>query len=316
MTLYLSIAGIAILALGLAWLTRLAWRRPQPWVKWPATVLAGLLAVLALSATALAALGVYRVNRTYAHAVPDLSVLSDPVVVAEGERLAYLCVDCHSSTGELPLDGAAGNLTDGGMGTLTPPNLTPGGALATWSDGEIVRAIREGVDAGGHTLLLMPSDQYRGMSDEDVQALVSYLRSQPAVARQTPPRSLNLLGAMIVGAGVFPISVQPPVGSVAAPSPADMGEYLVTLAGCGECHGEDLRGGTSQFTPMGPNLLGILAQWEADEFVNTIKTGVDPYGHELNPETMPWQSYAKAFDDAELEAIYHFIRSLPAGGAG
>jgi hypothetical protein len=46
----------------------------------------------------------------------------------------------------------------------------------------------------------------------------------------------------------------------------------------------------------------------------TIRTGVDPYGHALDPETMPWPAYGAAFEDEELEAIYTYIRTLSLAG--
>ena len=92
----------------------------------------------------------------------------------------------------------------------------------------------------------MPSDGFHGMSDADVQAVVAYLRSQPPVARTTPPRRLNVIGTILVGASLFPTAVQPPVvGPVASPPPgvsADYGAYLVQVSGR-SCHGADLAGG-------------------------------------------------------------------------
>jgi len=76
------------------------------------------------------------------------------------------------------------------------------------------------------------SDQYHGMSDADVQALVAYLRSQPPVPHDTPPVSPNLLGAMLIGVGGFPTSQQPPITQpVDAPleGTADHGQYLVGM---------------------------------------------------------------------------------------
>ena len=83
--------------------------------------------------------------------------------------------------------------------------MTPGGPLKDWSDGEIVRAIREGLDRDGRPLLIMPSDAFHHLSDDDVQNLVAYLRSQPAVQHATPARDMNLLGLILVGAGLFPV---------------------------------------------------------------------------------------------------------------
>jgi hypothetical protein len=152
------------------------------------------------------------------------------------------------------------------------------------------------------------------MSDTDVQSLVTYLRSQPAVERQTPEAQVSFLNAVLIGLGIFPIGVQPPVtGPVEAPPlgpTVEYGGYLVTISGCGECHGENLQGGTNQFVPTGPNLPAIVSGWSSEEFIGTMRTGVDPYGHSVNPDTMPWQSYSAAYTDDELEAIYTYILSL------
>jgi hypothetical protein len=44
--------------------------------------------------------------------------------------------------------------------------------LGGWSDAEIARAIREGVDKDGVGLVIMPSANYRALSDADVAAVV------------------------------------------------------------------------------------------------------------------------------------------------
>ena len=90
------------------------------------------------------------------------------------------------------------------MGVLYATNLTPGGPLKDWTDGEIVRAIREGVGQDGRALIGMPSQAYRNLSDADVQALVAYLRSQPAVDNPQPARNLNVAGRALPGRGHVP----------------------------------------------------------------------------------------------------------------
>jgi mono/diheme cytochrome c family protein len=167
------------------------------------------------------------------------------------------------------------------------------------------------VNKDGRALLIMPSGNYHQMSDADVQSLVSYLRSQPVVDRLVPETRLNLLGMILLGAGIFPTSAQPPLaGPVEAPPAGrtpEYGEYLVDLSSCRDCHGENLMGGTSEFVPIGPPLPPIVGQWTAEEFVNTIRTGVDPNGLALDQERMPWQDYSAAFTDEELQAIYLYI---------
>jgi len=177
--LVLSVAAVALLTLLLAWLTRCAWRARRALIKWPGAILAGLLSVICLVVTLLPLMGVYRIYGPSVAAAADLQIAGTPDQRERGQRLATLCAGCHSSTGSLPLDGAASDMTEGSLGVLYPSNLTPGGPLRGWTDGEIVRAIREGIHQSGRSLLLMPSSQYRAMSDDDAQALVAYLRSRP-----------------------------------------------------------------------------------------------------------------------------------------
>jgi len=76
------------------------------------------------------------------------------------------------------------------MGMLYAPNLTPSGNIKDWTGGEVVRAIREGVHKDGRSLLIVPSGDFKNMSEEDVKALVAYLRSQPATGGPTPNNSI------------------------------------------------------------------------------------------------------------------------------
>jgi hypothetical protein len=57
----------------------------------------------------------------------------------------------------------------------------------------------------------------------------------------------------------------------------------------------------------------LFVKWSGSvgEFIETMRTGVDPYGNILQPAVMPWQNYADAFTDEKLEAIYAYVRSLP-----
>ncbi len=101
---------------------------------------------------------------------------------------------------------------DWDIGDFWAPNLTPAG-LADWSDGEIVRAIREGVGRDGRSLLSVPSATFRNLSDSDVLALLAYLRTQLAMGEPSPARRCNVLGAILI-ATIIPdesFSAQPPL---------------------------------------------------------------------------------------------------------
>jgi mono/diheme cytochrome c family protein len=199
---------------------------------------------------------------------------------------------------------------------LVPPNLTPGGPLQDWTDGEIVLAIREGVDRDGRALLIMPSDAFHHLSDADVTTLVAYLRSQPPVTHPTPVRDMNLLGVLLVGAGVFPTAAQPPIEQPqTAPSSGvtpEYGQYLVDITGCRTCHGANLEGRTPGGfgPPAGPSLRAIIPTWPEGDFVNFFRTGVDPYGRAIDPALMPWPAINQAYTDDELRAMYAYVQSV------
>ena len=76
-------------------------------------------------------------------------------------------------------------------GVAYPSNLTPDPrtGLGNWSDAQIAAAIRSGELASdpGH-LMVMPWPLYQRMSEEDVKAIVAYLRSIPAIQHPVPKR--------------------------------------------------------------------------------------------------------------------------------
>jgi mono/diheme cytochrome c family protein len=202
------------------------------------------------------------------------------------------------------------------LGVLVPQNLTPGGPLRDWSDAEIARAIREGVDPDGRPLLIMPSDAFHHLSDADAGMLVAYLRSQPSVSHATSQRDINLLGLMLVGAGLFPTAAQPHIDQPQTAPPAgvttDYGKYLVDITGCGTCHGADLHGRvpTGFGPPAGPNLAAIVPTWAEGDFVRFFRTGDDPYSRHVDPALMPWQDIGRAYTDDELRAMYAYLHQL------
>ncbi|MGB1388885.1 MAG: c-type cytochrome, partial [Paracoccaceae bacterium] len=108
------------------------------------------------------------------------------------ERGEYLvqgiagCGNCHTPMGpngpvwEQDLGGRLVEKID--AFTAIAPNITPGGRVASWSDAELARAIREGIRPDGSLIgPPMPYAMYRGLSDRDLSAIVAYLRTVPAV---------------------------------------------------------------------------------------------------------------------------------------
>ena len=196
------------------------------------------------------------------------------------------------------------------IGSFVSSNLTPAGQLTHWSDGEIFRAIRNGIDADGHWLVIMSYTNAGKLSDEDVQPLIAYLRTQPAAGTATvdPPDQFSLLGFVMLGSGLLPTGKPVFTGVVTSPRKgptAEYGEYISRYQDCRECHGADLNGGKpGQVGPIGPG-LNLVKQWKLEEFIDTMRTGTDPYGHHLGDQ-MPWRFIGR-MDDEELTALYEYL---------
>lgn len=106
--------------------------------------------------------------------------------LAYGQYLTRIghCMDCHTPRdrrGRLLMQhlGAGGQTIQGPTGPLVTPNLTPDpSGLKTWTDAQIERAIREGIDKDGHHLEpLMAFTWYRNINAGDMHAIIAYLRS-------------------------------------------------------------------------------------------------------------------------------------------
>jgi mono/diheme cytochrome c family protein len=325
-----DIAGITLLVVViiiLGFLTTRAWKSKRRWLQWVGSSLSGLLTLIAAALLILALIGFNKLNERFDNPVEEVQVAGTPEQIARGERLAHICVSCHTPGNQLPLSGSnfAAKFDFPPLGTLYAPNLTPSGNIAHWTDGEVIRAIREGIDQDGRSLLVMPSANFRNMSDEDVQALVAYLRAQPATGEPTPNRHLNLLGAVFMNLSDFR-TAQEPAGHVTAPplaQTAEYGKYLVDVVGCRDCHGSQLEGKVENGQPgppPGPNLTKIVPQWTEADFMTFFNTGTLPGGEQVpiltlksgfSEPKMPWQVVRAVTTDDELKAMFTYLHNLP-----
>ena len=122
---------------------------------------------------------------------PDPASFASPEQAALVDRGHYLftvtsCALCH-----LPNGAGGAKISWKPMGTLWTRNITtdPETGIGTWTDAQIARAIRSGVAADGRMLHWqgMIWDHLSNLDEEDVRALVAYLRTLPPVRRQIPP---------------------------------------------------------------------------------------------------------------------------------
>lgn len=288
-------------------------------------ILAIILGTLALIVVGL---GVMIKNRsqaalrqTYAVNVRPVALPSTPAALAHGKHIAETrgCIDCHGKD-----FAGAKVIEDGAMGRLYGSNLTKGAgsSVANFKDEDWVRAIRHGVGADGRGLFVMPSEEYSKLTDEDLGALIAYLKTVPSVDRERVPTAYGPVSQillttapqkMIAAQVIDHARVAPPVSIVKAPT-AEYGRYLA--AGCVGCHGPNYSGGKIEIGPpdwphaanLTPHPESRLSKWTEEEFMATIRTAKRPDGTIVDP-VMP-RGFA-GMDDVELKALWAFLRTLP-----
>ena len=204
---------------------------------------------------------------------------------------------------------------------MKPNNLTSGlgGIGSVFTDANYVRAIRHGIGRDNKSLLIMPSEQCNRISDEDLGALIAYLKTVGPVDNELGESNLGPLGRVIavIAGGLLPAS-QIDHSAARAPSPvvgvsAEYGGYLAEI--CTVCHGDQLSGskvpGNERVDAPNITPAGALGDWTKSQFINTIRSGITPQGDLLDPRFMPWNRFTLMTED-ELDAIWLYIQSLPA----
>jgi len=308
-------------------------KRLMKFAAWLAVVIAG-------AATVLVTVVQVRWQRTFDAPYPEIHASSDPAMIARGRYLVYgpaHCVACHASSeeNEAIKAGATPPLAGGGkfalpLGTFYTPNLTSDAetGIARVSDPELARVLRYGVMPDGRATL--PFMEFHDLSDEDLTAVLSFLRSQPAVRRAVPQHQFTFAGKAVMAFLIKPIG---PSKAIRAKSPAEeatveRGAYLAnSVAGCVECHtqrskvdgsyiGAPFSGGnvfdvegdpdTILVTPnLTPSRTGHITSWPEEQFVGRFGVGAGvPHTH------MPWKLYQR-MSESDVRAIYRYLRSLP-----
>ncbi len=206
-------------------------------------------------------------------------------------------------------------------GYITPDRETGIGKL---TDGEIARTLRYGVSHDGRALL--PFMPFANLSDEDLTAIVSFLRSGAPIRNAVPKQELTLLGRALLALLIRPRGPDGPPPAVSPSGPTiERGKYLANhVANCLMCHtrvndlGKTIRpsfaGGNvfeeEKGTFVTPNLTpdrdtGRITAWTEDAFVLRFRSGVGPEG-----SPMPWKSFGNIRED-DARALYRYLRTLP-----
>lgn len=280
-----------------------------------------------------------RQNRTFEAPLPPITVSKDSAIIARGEYLFYgpaHCLDCHVPMNEIeqvelgmrvpPSGGRVWHLP---IGVLTSANITSDleTGIGKMTDGEIARSLRYGVDRNGRAMVdFMP---FHNTSDEDLIALLSYVRTIPPVKNSIKPFEYTLLGRIINAFVLKPVGPDGEVPvSISRDTSVEYGKYLATsVANCKGCHtNRDLKTGefigvpyaggfhmpidgkegefvvTCNLTPDPET--GRITSWTQDRFISRFRQG-----KMIKESHMPWGPF-KSLSDNDLKAIYGYLKSL------
>ncbi|MEO6066372.1 MAG: cytochrome c [Gemmatimonadota bacterium] len=296
-------------------------------LRWAGIVLGSLLALILVALGVLYLLTERRITRAYEVAGREVAVGEDSATIARGEHVAIIrqCTNCH--TADL---GGAKFIDVPVVARLHTANLTSGqGGMAehyaTSADWE--RAIRQGVAPDGRALLFMPSHEFYAIGDDDLGALIAYLRSRTPVDRAFAAQSVGPIGRWLFLSGALPLVPAELVDHTAprpvTPVPSVTVEYGHYLAeSCSGCHGATLSGGPIPGAPpemaaplnISTDTLTGIGKWTLADFTRAIREGMRPDGVKLGSD-MPVAAFAHLSDD-EVAAIWMYLRTVPAKAYG
>jgi mono/diheme cytochrome c family protein len=258
--------------------------------------------------------------KVYDVPLPSITRSTDAAVIARGKHVAEsigACAasDCHGA------DLAGGKpMVLGPLGTITAPNITPAARGGQYSDGELARLILHGIKRDGKSAQFMPSQDLNWLPDEDVQAVISYLRTVPPIDKPDGKIEVGLLAKVLDRRGMVAIDVARQIDHgkrAAAPTPAPTAVYGAFLSkSCMGCHGEHMAGGPIPGAPASmpvpknitPHETGLKG-WSFADFDRVIMQGLKKDGNKLDP-FMPIDAFSK-MNEVERQALWAYLVTLP-----
>lgn len=269
----------------------------------------------------------------------QLKVEVTPERVEHGRKYVnMLCANCHMDPTTRQLTGRRLGDLPKEFGAAYSRNITrdPDKGIGTWTDGELIYLLRTGIDRKGNYLppwmVKLPH-----MSDEDIQSIVAFLRSDDPlvapVAVDPPGRTQpSFLTKFLSHVAFKPLPY--PEHPIAAPPATDKvayGRYLSSNLGCYACHSADFKsvddlvpeksagfmgGGNGLMDMNGDTVFSAnitpdeetgIGKWSEADFIRTLQTGVRPDRRALR---YPMGPIPELRDD-ELAALFAYLRTVP-----
>ena len=295
------------------------------WMKRTSIALATLALIGVATAVGGKAAGERKLVRKITLNVAPVDVRSDPAQIQQGRYLFSTrgCADCHGAGG-----GGKTVIEEGKM-LVVSPNITAGANSVTtaYSVEDWVRTVRHGVKPNGNPIMIMPSEDYNRLTDDDMAALIAYIKQLPPAAGVEPVVQLPTAVKVLYAFGVVKDAAEkidhalPPSVPVASVVSVEHGAYVANT--CMGCHGARLSGGKIPGAPptwpatanLTPGKGSIMPRYPtADVFMATLRSGHRPDGTPISP-VMPFNSL-KQMSDTDLLALYSYLKTLPPVEAG
>ena len=270
---------------------------------------------------------------TLAHAQAD-----QKESVARGQYVFAVAGGCACHSEPKGTHNAGGRAFPIPLGTVYSTNLTSDKetGLGGWTDQQIIDAIVKGLRKDGSRLLpVMPYGAYSGMAQDDLKALVAYLRTLKPVKKATPelkaPPLARSLGtaAWLKAFGTFHNS-----SSTAPKSGVERGKYLTEhVAICGDCHTPRnsigvlskslyLAGAGKDIGPLGESVPNItpdketgIADWKREDIAELLLKGIKPdYDNVQGLMEEVIQGTPHGYKDMRKDdalAIADYLKSIP-----
>jgi mono/diheme cytochrome c family protein len=269
------------------------------------------------------------------------ALAAEPAPLARGKYIFGATGGCGCHTEPKGAANAGGRKYDGPFGTVYSTNITPDTktGIGGWTDDQIITAIRLGRRPNGERILpVHPFTSFNGMAEEDLRALVAFLRSVPPVNRPNTPKKITIpmFESVFLPAWLMTFAAKETPPPAAPVSGVARGEYLVRAVGhCGECHtprsamtmavdttrflagNPKKTGPEGQATPnITPDKATGIGDWTEEQITTYLGTGNRPDGDvagglmgEMIQGTLAGY---KDMTKADLQAIARYLKSIPA----
>jgi mono/diheme cytochrome c family protein len=295
------------------------------WIKRTCVALAVLAAGSVATVLIGAQVGERKLQRVVKVSVAPLNTRVNAGYLEQGRYLFATrgCADCHGAS------GAGKEVIRSGAMLVVSPNITtgPNSATVNYSGVDWVRTLRHGVKPDGRPIMIMPSEDYNRLTDDDLAAVIAYARQLPPVGGQKRVIALPLPVKVLYGFGVVKDAAEMIDHTLAPEQPVKVevsvahGAYVAKT--CIGCHGVNFSGGKIAGAPpewpapanLTPGPGSAMVRYQSPEaFMAMLRSGQRPDGSKIS-SVMPFGSL-RQMNDTDVRALHSYLQSLPPRAAG